>query len=176
MVSRHSPMDNYLPPPPPRAIAPDKILPGQLPLNSCPSDNYPPGKCPLWNSLRKLPPKLLLLGQLLLNSFPRDSYHLKISQRIVAPWTFALEHFSLNNFSLNNHPLTNDLPWNSPRNKWQWTFALENDVSIINRCRSAKVLFTHFGLEILNKFWKINRQGAVHATSRIYFTLRKSLL
>ena len=131
-------------------------------LFEIPSGNYPPDFCSSDSYSWIVFPGTVTTLKFPEGQLPRGLLPSSIFPWIISPWITT--------------PRQLTLPWNSPRNKWQLNFALENDVSIINRCRSAKVRFAHFGLEILNKFWKINRQGAVHATSQRYFTLRKWLL
>ena len=112
------------------------------------------------------------------NWFPLGNCPNEILLRATDPWTFAPEHFSLNNSSTNNYHWTTvpTTPWYSSRNKWQWTFALENYPWIICRRRLKKVLLTHSVLEILNKFRKKIKQWVVHTTSWRHFTSRKSML
>ena len=164
-----------------RTAVPPRNSPAQLPPVFFTPEDYPrtipPGQSP---------PMKYGQGQLPISgSFFRENYPWIIPLWTVTPTKFSigqlppgllpLEHFSLNNSSLNNYPQTTDPQSNSSR-RWQRTFAPENCPWIIYRCRSKKVLFTHLSLEILNKFWKKIKQGAVHTTSWRYFILKKSFL
>ena len=155
----------------PQILSPQKITPEQVPRTTTPGESLP----------MKFSQRQLLIPGL----FPPENYTWIIPPWTVTPMEFPiglltpgllpLEHFSLNNSSLNNYPRATNLRWNSSR-KWQRIFTLENYPLIIYRCRSKKVLSTHSSLEILNKFWKKIKQGAVHTTSWRYFTLKKSFL
>ena len=86
--------------------------------------------------------------------FPQGNWSLDICPQDIFPWIIPPEQL---------HP-GNCHPWNSSRNKWQRTFALDNYPWITYRWRSIKALFTRSSLEILNDLEK-NKLGAVHGTS-----------
>ena len=154
---------------------------GQLPPNNypwiIPVDNYPTENCPLWN-----PPRIFTNHR----TFPPPyNYPWIVPPRTVTSWNSPQDNCPLDLCPSDMFPWIippwATTPWQLtpheiPSRKWQRTISLENYHGKIYRRRSKKVLFTQSSLEILNKFWKKIKQGAVHAISWRYFTLRKSFL
>ena len=107
--------------------------PDMFPLNNCPPE---------------IPPRTITFQTFVprtstLNNFPLEDNPRKIADCEISPRTII--------FTPDNY---NRRPWNSFKNKWQRTSALNNYPWVIYKWHLKKALFTHSDLEILNKSWK----------------------
>ena len=154
------------------------MVPGYFPLDNCYLDN-----CPPWNPPRAIDPRTFPFGKLPLDISPwtttsRATFPYKIPPKEITLQTLAIWIITPERIpSWTIPPWISDPPWNSfhgnlPLDFWPWTEFCLGRLPLNNfyRWRSKKGLFTHSSLEILNKFRKKIKQGAVHATSWRCFT------